>query len=55
MSYTQQVLSEPAKKPVLVKKGRKLVKMTYTTKSGQVKVKYEKNPNARTIKEIKHV
>ncbi len=54
MSYIQNVMSEPAKKPIMLKKGRKLVKMTYTTKSGQVKVKYEHNPNARIIKQIKH-
>lgn len=40
----QQVLSAPAK--ILVGE--------YTTKSGQVKNRYKKNPLSKQIKEIKH-
>lgn len=53
-AYLQNVLSEPARVPVKVKKGRKIVNLVYTTKSGDVKVKYKNNPNARVIKHIKH-
>lgn len=40
----QQVLSAPAK--ILVGE--------YTTKSGQIKNRYRKNPDSHTIKEIRH-
>jgi hypothetical protein len=56
--YTQQVLSAPAKLPVMLKdkKGKDTkIQATYRTKSGQVKKKYVKNPNAHQIKAIKHV
>jgi hypothetical protein len=52
--YRQLVLSAPAKLPVMIKKGRKEVQATYTTKSGQVKNKYRANPLAQVIKVIKH-
>lgn len=53
-AYTQNVLSAPAKLPVMIKKGRKMVQLTKTTKSGQVKNVYEANPLAKVIKHIKH-
>lgn len=52
--YTQNVLSEPARVPVKVKKGRKMVNLVYTTKSGDTKVKYRSNPDSHVIKHIKH-
>ncbi len=53
-AYLQAVLSAPRKKAVMIKKGRKMVQMTYTTKSGQMKNKYEPNSSARVVKFIKH-
>lgn len=53
-AYTQAVLSAPVKLPVLIKKGRKMVQLTRTTKSGQVKNVYESNPTAKVVKFIKH-
>ena len=53
-AYLQNVLSAPGRIPVMVKKGRKMVKMVYTTKSGDVKNKYVANKSAKVIKHIKH-
>ena len=53
-AYTQNVLSAPARTPVMVKKGRKMIQLVYTTKSGDVKNKYVDNKSAKVIKHIKH-
>lgn len=52
--YKQTVLSAPAKLPVMIKKGKKEIQLTRTTKSGQVKNVYRANPDARPIKVIRH-
>lgn len=52
--YTQNVLSAPAKLPVLIRKGRKMVQLTKTTTSGQVKKIYKVNTDAKIIKKIRH-
>ena len=57
-AYTQQVLSAPARIPVMLKNKRgkdtKTI-MTYMTKSGKVKNKYIDNPVAsRQVGVIKH-
>lgn len=43
-AYTQIVLSAPARVPVMIKKGKKMVQLKYTTKSGDVKMKWMDNP-----------
>lgn len=56
-AYLQQVLSAPAKIPVMLKnKAGKDTKIqaTYRTKSGQIKKKYKKNPLSYQVKAIKH-
>jgi len=53
-AYTQNLLSAPAKILQTVKKGRKIVPLTRTTKSGQVKNVYKVNPDSHIIKQIKH-
>jgi len=50
----QNILSAPAKVPVMIKKGRKMVHLTRTTKSGQVKNVYEPNPDSKIIKQVRH-
>ena len=52
--YTQNVLSAPARILQTIKKGRKTVPLTMTTKSGQVKNVYKINPESHVIKQIKH-
>ena len=56
-AYTQQVLSAPAKIPVMLKnktgKDTK-IQATYRTKSGQIKKKYKRNLLSHQIKAIKH-
>jgi hypothetical protein len=43
-AYTQVVLSGPRRVPVMVKKGKKMVQLVYTTKSGDVKKQWRDNP-----------
>jgi len=50
----QNILSAPAKVPVMIKKGRKMVQLTKTTKSGQVKNVWEDNPDSKIVKQVKH-
>ena len=50
-AYTQNVLSAPAKLPVLIKKGRKMVQAIDPVNG---KPLYKKNPDAKIIKQIKH-
>jgi hypothetical protein len=52
---TQYIRSAPARVPVMVKKGKKLIVSTYITKSGQVKNKYMENPGSHIIKSVKHI
>lgn len=54
MVRVQNVLSAPAKLPVMVKKGRKMVQLTKTTKSGDVRNVYKPNPDAKIIKQVRH-
>ena len=49
-AYLQAVLSAPAKLPVLIKKGRKMVQ----AKAPNGKSLYKPNPEAKVIKYIKH-
>ena len=53
-AYIQNVLNAPAKLPVMIRKGRKMVQLTKTTKSGQIKNIYKVNPDSHIIKQIKH-
>lgn len=56
-AYKQQVLSAPAKLPVMLvgKSGEPTkIQATRTTKSGQIKPIYKVNPDVHQIKEIKH-
>ena len=54
MQQIQNVLSSPAKVPVMIKKGRKMVQLTKITKSGDVKNVYKKNPDSKIIKQVRH-
>jgi len=54
MIQIQNIMSEPAKVPVMIKKGRKMVQLTRTTKSGDVKNVYKPNPDAKIIKQVRH-
>ena len=49
-AYLQAVLSAPAKLPVLIKKGRKMVQQF----DAKGKALYKPNPEAKVIKYIKH-
>ncbi len=42
---TQYIYSEP----------QRILVDTYKTKSGQVKNRYRKNPNAKIVKSVKHI
>jgi len=54
MIRIQNVMSEPARLPVLIKKGREKVQLTRVTKSGQVKNVWKDNPDAKIIKQVRH-
>ena len=54
-SRIQAVRSIAERIPVMIKKGKKIVILTYITKSGQVKNKYMKNPNSVIIRFVKHI
>ena len=54
MIQIQNIMSEPAKVPVMIKKGGNMVQLTRTTKSGDVKNVYKPNPEAKIIKQVRH-